>query len=147
MGMHVVPSEQFSTPSPDSAKRPGVLAPRPAVVLVVDDDASVLFASKRILTKHGYTVLEAPSGEEALQIARESKEKIDVVLTDVRMPGMDGQSLASKLRDLQPGMRIIYMSGYTDGRLEHELPSPGRSFINKPFTIEQLTRAVAEILS
>ncbi len=134
-------------PMPESAKRPGVPAPRPAVVLVVDDDASVLFASKRILAKHGYTVLEAPSGEEALQIARESTHKIDVVLTDVRMPGMDGPSLAHKLRELQPTLRIIYMSGYTDGRLEQELPAPGRVFLNKPFTIEQLTRTVADIIS
>ncbi|MHB8839236.1 MAG: response regulator [Gemmatimonadaceae bacterium] len=114
---------------------------------MVDDDASVLFASKRILVKHGYTVLEAPSGEEALQIARENALKIDVVLTDVRMPGMDGPSLAHRLRELQPTVRVVYMSGYTDGRLEQELPAPGRVFLHKPFTIEQLTRTVADLIS
>ncbi|HEY3287964.1 MAG TPA: response regulator [Gemmatimonadaceae bacterium] len=116
------------------------------MVLVVDDDASVLFASRRILAKHGYTVLEAPSGEEALQIARESAQKIDVVLTDVRMPGMDGPTLVQKLNELNPAVRIVYMSGYSDGRLDQELPAPRRAFLNKPFTIEQLTRTVAEIL-
>jgi two-component system cell cycle sensor histidine kinase/response regulator CckA len=127
-------------------KRPGIPAPRPAVVLVVDDDASVLFASRRILTKHGYTVLEAPSGEEALQVMRESAKRIDVVLTDVRMPGLDGPAMVHKLVELQPDVSVVFMSGYADGRIDQELPAPRRAFLSKPFTIEQLTRAVAELL-
>ena len=130
----------------DTVKRSGVYAHRPAVILVVDDDTSVLIASRRILAKYGYTVLEAPGGEEALQIARENAQRIDVVLTDVRMPGLDGPSLVRKLADVLPTLRVVYMSGYTDGRLDQELPAPGRAFLSKPFTVEQLTRTLADIL-
>jgi two-component system cell cycle sensor histidine kinase/response regulator CckA len=133
-------------PFVDAVKRSGIQAPRPAVVLVVDDDASVLIASRRILAKYGYTVLEAPGGEEALQIARENAARIDVVLTDVRMPGLDGPALVRKLADVLPILRVVYMSGYTDGRLDQELPAPGRAFLAKPFTVEQLTRTLASIL-
>lgn len=131
----------------EAVKRSGVVAPRPAVVLVVDDDASVLIASRRILAKYGYTVIEAPGGEEALQLARENADRIDIVLTDVRMPGLDGPSLVRKLGDVLPTLRVVYMSGYTDGRLDQELPAPNRAFLAKPFTVEQLTRTLADILS
>lgn len=141
----------FSTdgvgPMPDAVKRTGVPAPRPAIILVVDDDASVLIASRRILAKYGYTVLEAPGGEEALQLARENAHRIDVVLTDVRMPGLDGPSLVRQLAGVLPVLRVVYMSGYTDGRLDKELPAPGRAFLAKPFTVEQLTRTLADILA
>ena len=123
------------------------MAPRPAVVLVVDDDASVLIAVRRILAKYGYTVLEAPGGEEALQIARENAKRIDVVVTDVRMPGLDGPLLVHKLEDVLPAMRVVYMSGYTDNRLDEELSKPCRAHLSKPFTVEQLTRTLADILA
>lgn len=128
-------------------ERPGVPATRPKVVLVVDDDASVLFASRRILARYGYTVLEAPGGEEALQVAREHAPRIDVVLTDMRMPGMDGPTLAGRLAVLLPGVRIVYMSGYTDGLPEQELKAPGRAYLAKPFTVEQLTDTLKRVLA
>lgn len=127
--------------------RSGVPTPRRVVVLVVDDDASVLFASRRILARQGYTVLEAPGGEEALQLARAHAPQIDVVLTDMRMPGMDGATLASRLAVMLPGVRIVYMSGYTDGLPEHDLKAPGRAFLAKPFTVEQLTDTLAGVLA
>ena len=134
-------------PVSETEKRLGVPAPRPTVVLVVDDDASVLFASRRILARYGYTVLEAPGGEEALQVAREHAPKIDVVLTDMRMPGMDGPTLASRLVTILPAVRIVYMSGYTHELLEQELKAPGRAFLAKPFTIQQLTETLARVLA
>ncbi len=138
------PGSQASVP--EAARRTGVHAPRPAVVLVVDDETPVLLTTSRILVTYGYTVLEAPGGEEAMQIARANAERIDVVLTDVRMPGLDGPSLVRKLADVLPTLRVIYMSGGTAGLLDKELPTPGRAFLPKPFTIEQLTRTVADIL-
>lgn len=134
-------------PVSETDKRLGVAAPRPIVVLVVDDDASVLFASRRILARFGYTVLEAPGGEEALQVVRESAPRIDVVLTDMRMPGMDGPTLASRLAAMLPAVRIVYMSGYTDGLPEQELKAPGRAFLAKPFTVKQLTDTLARVLA
>lgn len=127
--------------------RSGVSTPRRPVVLVVDDDASVLFASRRILSRHGYTVLEAPGGEEALQVARAQAPRIDVVLTDMRMPGMDGATLANRLAAVLPGVRIVYMSGYTDGLPEQDLKAPGRAFLAKPFSVEQLTETLTRVLA
>lgn len=140
-------SKDGEGPSSDSEQRLGVPAPRPTVVLVVDDDASVLFASRRILARYGCTVLEAPGGEEALQVVREHGPKIDVVLTDMRMPGMDGPTLASRLVTLLPAVRIVYMSGYADGLQEQELKAPGRAFLAKPFTVEQLTDTLRRVLA
>lgn len=134
-------------PVSETEKRRGAITPRPVVVLVVDDDASVLFASRRILAKFGYTVLEAPGGEEALQVVREHAPRIDVVLTDMRMPGMDGPTLASRLVTLLPAVRIVFMSGYADGLVEQELKVPGRAFLAKPFTVEQLTETLARVLA
>jgi CheY-like chemotaxis protein len=127
--------------------RSGVPAPRPIVVLVVDDDASVLFATRRILVRYGYTVLEAPGGEEALQVAREHAPRIDAVITDMRMPGMDGATLAGRLALMLPGVRIVYTSGYTDGLPEQDLKAPGRAYLAKPFTIEQLTDTLKRVLA
>jgi two-component system cell cycle sensor histidine kinase/response regulator CckA len=142
-----VSSPASTVPMSESAKRSGVPAPRPAVILVVDDDASVLSASGRILAMYGYAVLEALGGEQALQLARENAPNIDVVLTDVRMPGLDGPSLVRALADMLPTLRVVYMSGYADGRLDQELPAAGRAFLAKPFTVEQLTRTLADILA
>jgi two-component system cell cycle sensor histidine kinase/response regulator CckA len=140
-------SKDGEGPVSEAEQRLGVPSPRPRVVLVVDDDASVLFASRRILARFGYTVLEAPGGEEALQVVREHAPRIDVVLTDMRMPGMDGPTLVSRLLTMLPGVRIVYMSGYTDGLLEQELKAPGRAFLAKPFTVEQLTETLTRVLA
>lgn len=134
-------------PVSEAEERQGAVAPRPVVVLVVDDDASVLFASRRILSKFGYVVLEAPGGEEALQVAREHAPRIDVVLTDMRMPGMDGPTLASRLVTLLPAVRIVYMSGYADVLVEQELKAPGRTCLAKPFTVEQLMDTLTRVLA
>lgn len=135
-----------AAPVPESRDR-GMHAPRPAVVLVVDDDTPVRIVTRRILVRYGYTVLEAPGGEEALQVARENAQRIDVVLTDVRMPGLDGPSLVRKLVEVLPTVSVVYMSGCADGRLERELPAPRRAFLAKPFTIDELTRTVAGLLA
>lgn len=131
----------------EAAERKGVAAHRRKVVLVVDDDESVLFTSRRILARFGYAVLEAAGGEEALQVVREHAPGIDVVLTDIRMPGMDGPTLAGRLVTMLPAVRIVYMSGYTDGLLEQEVKAPGRALLPKPFTVEQLTDTLARVLA
>lgn len=141
-----VTSEDDVVPISESVKRLGIPAPRPAVILVVDDDISVLIAARRILTMYGYSVLEAAGGDEALQLARENAHRIDVVLTGVRMPGLDGPSLVARLADVLPALRVVYMSGYTDGPLAVELPASGHAFLSKPLTVEQLTRTLAAVL-
>lgn len=141
-----VTSENGAVPNSDTASRPGIPAPRPAVVLLVDDDVSVLMALRRILASYGYSVLEAAGSDEALQLARENASRIDVVLTDVRMPGLDGPSLVARLTDVIPALRVVYMSGYTDGPLEDRIPASGLAFLSKPFTAEELTRTLAAVL-
>jgi len=138
---------QSDSEVPETGPRLGVPAPRPVVVLVVDDDASVLFASRRILARYGYTVLEAPGGEEALRVVRAQAPRIDLLLTDIRMPGMDGPTLANRVVALLPAVRIVYMSGYADGLLQQEVTAPGRAFLAKPFSVEQLTGTLARVLA
>jgi len=145
-GVTLTPADG-DVPVADNLRRLGVPAPRPAVVLVVDDEVSVLIATRRILTRYGYTVLEAAGGEAALRVASENAALIDVVLTDVRMPGLDGPALVARLSGILRTLRVVYTSGYTDGRLEQELSTPGCVFLPKPFTIEQLTRTLAELLA
>jgi len=116
-------------------------------VLLVEDDKSVRALSRSILERFGYTVLEAGSGQEGLDVARQYPLPIHLVLTDVVMPGMGGTDLASQLETLRPGVRVLYMSGYTDDAIfRHGLLEKGRAFLQKPFTPEALARKVREAL-
>jgi DNA-binding NtrC family response regulator len=95
----------------------------------------------------GYHVLEASGGEQALAIYKQHKKEIDLIVTDVVMPQMSGRELAQSLETLHPGIKVLYMSGYTDdaivrhGLLEHEI-----AFLQKPFTPDALMRKVREVL-
>ena len=120
-----------------SAKRPHVL--------LVDDDESFRRVQEYQLERAGYEVTASADGLSALERFRE--ELHDVVISDVRMPGMDGPTLVNRLATMLPGVRIVYMSGYTDGLLEQDLKAAGRAFLGKPFTIEQLTDTLARELA
>lgn len=101
----------------------------------------------RILGRGGYTVLEAHDTEEAIRICRTHPEPIDLLLTDVVMPRMSGPELTEQLRPMRPGMRILYMSGYTDEAvIHHGVLDVNTAFIQKPFTPEALTVKVRETL-
>jgi two-component system cell cycle sensor histidine kinase/response regulator CckA len=116
-------------------------------VLLVEDEKSVRALSRSILERYGYTVLEAGSGKEGLEVAHDYSLPIHLVLTDVVMPEMGGTDLASQLETLRPGVRVLYMSGYTDEAIfRHGLLKKGRSFLQKPFTPETLARKVREAL-
>jgi two-component system cell cycle sensor histidine kinase/response regulator CckA len=116
-------------------------------VLLVEDEQSVRTLSRSILEGYGYTVLEAASGKEGLEVARHYARPIDLVLTDVVMPEMGGSDMASRLEALRPGVRVLYMSGYTDDAVfRHGLLEKGRVFLQKPFTPETLARKVREAL-
>jgi two-component system cell cycle sensor histidine kinase/response regulator CckA len=116
-------------------------------VLVVEDDAAVRELAVRILKGLGYEVLEAASGEEALGVCKAHGGHIDLVLTDVVMPGMDGRVLVQSLKEVHPGAKAIFMSGYTDNViLHHGILEEGMNFIHKPFTVEGLGRKVREVL-
>jgi len=119
-------------------------------VLVVEDDPAVRELVTYALEKQGYALLSAPTGAEALALVeRETKEgrAIDLVVTDIVMPGMSGPELVQRLRPLLPRVVVLFVSGYTDGRLEVEggLP-PGTELLQKPFTPKDLAQRVGDLL-
>jgi len=117
-------------------------------VLMVEDEASVRKVVRRFLEKLGYNVLEAEDGHRALALVEASDEPIDLLLSDVVMPGMDGRDLLERVRRLRPAVGVLFMSGYTDdvlaqrGTLDQQTP-----FIQKPFPLELLARKVRDALS
>jgi PAS domain S-box-containing protein len=130
--------------------------PRPAepargagqTVLVVEDEAALLEVTRRLLCRNGYHVLAASGGQAALELAASHPDGIDVLLTDVVMPKMQGREVAERVRALQPGARVLYMSGYTQGLLgEQGVLEPGVQLIEKPFTEQGLLAKLNEILS
>jgi two-component system cell cycle sensor histidine kinase/response regulator CckA len=116
-------------------------------VLVVEDQSAVRDITRRMLARHGYTVLEAPDGETALRIAAKHHGPIDLLLTDVVMPGLSGRQLATQLVALRPKMRVLYMSGYTDDAImRHGILQLGVAYLQKPFTPELLAAKVRGVL-
>src|SRR3989454_8081729 len=116
-------------------------------VLLVEDSEPLRKLAHRFLENNGYRVVAAANGEEALQTAVQERDPIQLLLTDVVMPGMNGRVLASHLVPRQPGMKVLYMSGYTDSFIAgHGVLEPGTYLLNKPFTEETLMRKVREVL-
>jgi CheY-like chemotaxis protein len=117
-------------------------------ILVVEDEETVRKLACTVLQKYGYTVLEAPNGEEALRIVQgQNGSPIHLMVTDVVMPGMSGRQLAERLVSLWPKLKVLYMSGYTDVAIVHHgVLDPGIAYIQKPFAPNALTSKVREIL-
>ena len=117
-------------------------------VLLVEDEDAVRALASRILRKQGYEVLEASDGIEARRIAENYSGFIHVLLTDVVMPRMGGRELVELLQPLRPGIRVLYMSGYTDDALVHHgvVSGAGTWFLEKPFTPEALVRKLREVI-
>jgi two-component system, cell cycle sensor histidine kinase and response regulator CckA len=114
-------------------------------VLVVEDEEPVRKLVRKILEEDGYQVLEAVDGGEALMTVDENQREIDLVLTDVVMPGVGGPELITRLRETRPGLKVLYMSGYTDRTVPLEQDA-GAAFIQKPFTPAQLGQKLREVL-
>jgi PAS domain S-box-containing protein len=116
-------------------------------VLVVEDEPQVRTVACEALRSHGYKVLEAPDADVALRVARGSGKTIDLLLTDVVMPGLSGKQLADILAAERPGLRMLFMSGYTDDALSpHGVLAPGVHYLQKPFSPEVLAQKVREVL-
>lgn len=114
------------------------------IILLVDDDDAVRHLTLAILTKAGYSVLMASSGNEALEIASNPKQAIDLMLSDVVMPGLAGPKLAELVRQVRPGIKIVMMSGYIrDRNLRSGMSQEELGFIQKPFLPEELLSKVA----
>jgi signal transduction histidine kinase/CheY-like chemotaxis protein len=116
-------------------------------VLLVEDEDQVRHLTRTLLAQHGYRVLEASSGSAALALAREYRERIDLLLTDVVMPQTSGLELAKELRSSHPEIRVLFMSGYTDTAIAMQGALPAVApFIQKPFTSADLQKKVREAL-
>jgi two-component system cell cycle sensor histidine kinase/response regulator CckA len=121
-------------------------APAHTTVLVVEDEEGLRELARRLLQRQGCTVLVAASGAEALRLF-ETHPSIDLVLTDVVMPGLSGADLMQKLLEQRPALKVIYMSGYTvDAVIHHGVLKPGIAFLHKPFTSETLEQKIREVL-
>ncbi len=117
-------------------------------VLVVEDEAAIREVTRRILARNGYRVVAAASGHEALDVLATQLEHIDVLLTDVIMPRMQGKEFADKVRIMQPAARVVFMSGYTQGLLAAQgVLEPGNHLIEKLFSEAALLTKLHEILT
>ena len=117
-------------------------------ILLAEDDAAVRAIARTTLERAGYYVLSASDGAAALALANQHAEHIDLLLTDVIMPGMNGRELAERLTARRPGLPVLFVSGYTDNVLaDLGIPSADHALLDKPFTPASLTAAVAAILS
>ena len=117
-------------------------------VLLVEDEAAVREATKRMLRKYGFEVIEAKHGEDALVQWQSDGHRVDVVLTDVVMPRLGGADLVRTLRQKSPGLRVVFMSGYTQGTLElSSMDESATRFLPKPFTGDQLVGTLADLLA
>jgi CheY-like chemotaxis protein len=116
-------------------------------ILVVEDDANLRLLVARVLTARGYTVHTAETGVIGLAIAADSLMRIDAVITDVVMPGMNGRELVEKLLERRPGIACLFMSGYTDDDILRRGVQRGETaFLQKPFTPDQLAQSLRAVL-
>lgn len=135
--------------SPPKATRPPRIAPRgEGVILLVEDEAPVRAFASRALQMRGFTVIEADSAETALAQLEDPDLRIDLFVTDVVMPGLDGPSWVREARKRRPDVGVVFVSGYAEGALsERELDIPDAVFLPKPFSLSELTATVHEQLN
>jgi len=117
-------------------------------ILVVEDDDAVRRMTREFLKIRGYSVIEASGAAEAIQFVGSRDETIDLVLTDVVMPGMKGRELVERLAKLRSSLKVLYMSAHTeDDAISIGILSPGTAFIEKPFSPDELAIKVRDVLS
>jgi two-component system cell cycle sensor histidine kinase/response regulator CckA len=118
-------------------------------ILLVEDEEGLRALNARGLTSRGYTVLEAGNGVEAIDVLEKVDGRVDLVVSDVVMPEMDGPTLLRELRSRDPGLKIIFVSGYAEDAFQKHLPADGQqfAFLAKPFTLKQLVAAVKETMA
>jgi signal transduction histidine kinase len=140
-----LPPTAAGSPVPASPQEPAV-APGWETVLLVEDEGAVRALAREVLRRHGYVVLEARHGVDALRVAERHSDVIHLLVTDVVMPHMSGRELSERLTADRPALKTLFMSGYTDHALLPEDLTPGAEFIQKPFTPDVFARRVRRVL-
>jgi hypothetical protein len=135
-----LPQVQEAPAPPEAATPP----PSGPTILVAEDESGIRALVRKVLEKQRYRVVEAASAEEALQLAGAHPGAIELLVTDVVLPGLSGLELAARLKALRPGIRVLFISGYTDEDLTAALP-PGARFLQKPFTLSSLVERVQSL--
>lgn len=116
-------------------------------ILLVEDDSQLRNMTKTILERYGYQVMEAENGKSALDLFKERQKPVQLLITDVIMPGMNGKVLAEYMQSLQPGVKVLFMSGYTNNTIAHHwVLDSSFPFIEKPFTSDSLLRRLRSLL-
>jgi two-component system cell cycle sensor histidine kinase/response regulator CckA len=138
----LMPVSQGSPNTNPGSKRP----PGGFTVLVVDDEEAVRRLACRMLTWTGYQALEASHGREAIATIEQHAGSVHLVLTDIKMPGMNGRELGRHVEQRWPGKPILYMSGFASEVFENGLLEPGAPFLSKPFTQDDLAQKVRGLL-
>ncbi|HYW38256.1 MAG TPA: response regulator [Terriglobales bacterium] len=144
-----LPMVEAAAESPRYVERSEELPRGSETILVVEDDASLREVTGDFLQSSGYTVVAAESPGEALRLAESHNGPIDLLLTDVMMPKMNGRELATRLINARPGIKVLYVSGYADGIVRDGAHGPleeGLAFLQKPYTRSVVTRKIREIL-
>jgi two-component system cell cycle sensor histidine kinase/response regulator CckA len=141
------PEEIAEAAKPEVVKKPAADMTGQGTILLVEDEDPVRAVNARALTARGYTVLEAASGVEALQIMEESGP-VDLVVSDVVMPEMDGPTLLRELRKRHPTLKVVFVSGYAEDAFKKNLPEGEEfNFLPKPFSLKQLVETVKQVMS
>jgi two-component system cell cycle sensor histidine kinase/response regulator CckA len=161
---HVPSADEASDTLPPLTESPGIAdvlaaaedAPAPpsadltghGTILLVEDEEGLRALNARGLVSRGYSVLQAGNGVEAIEVLEREGGKVDLVVSDVVMPEMDGPTLLKELRRRNPALKIIFVSGYAEDAFEKSLPKGEQfSFLPKPFTLKQLVAAVKETMA
>jgi two-component system cell cycle sensor histidine kinase/response regulator CckA len=145
---HVPTAQEVAAPASTSEARPVTDLTGEGTILLVEDEEGLRALNARGLASRGYTVLQAGNGVEAIDVLEKTDGKIDLVVSDVVMPEMDGPTLLRELRTRDPGLKIIFVSGYAEDAFQKHLPADGQfDFLPKPFTLKQLVAKVKETMA
>jgi len=126
---------------------PEVVAVGIETVMVVEDEKALRILARTCLESNGYTVLDASDAATALRLAENDGQRIDLLLSDVVMPGMGGRDLANRMQVIHPNIKVLFMSGYTNDLIDrHHVLEPGTEFLEKPFTLHALLSRVGKVL-
>ena len=144
---HVAEEGAKAVEAAPQEEKPADLTGKGTILLVEDEDAVRTFAARALSTR-GYDVLEAESGEAALALVAAHEGHIDLVVSDVVMPNMDGPTMVKKLKEMRPETKIIFVSGYAEDAFAKSLDKDQEfRFLPKPFSLKQLAAAVKEAMS